>query len=161
MRKQRNSPLSVYQNILVHPWWFGRGMLLFTVQRVRVRITGAWCLRRGRAGTDASGCGRSSDPRSTRRLRGASFQRHKTRTHCTLHSPLSTHALRFSRSTYVPNARRTFELFAAPALAYKYEARWRGLATTATHCESTSAYIEDAAGVLPVDFITYLSIVDN
>lgn len=31
-----------------------------------------------------------------------------------------------SQSSTVPSARRTFELFATPALAYKYEGRWRG-----------------------------------
>lgn len=45
-----------------------------------------------------------------------------------LHTALapSTHTLRFSRPSTVPSARRTFELFAEPALAYKYEGQWRG-----------------------------------
>lgn len=130
--KRANLPLSVYLNSLLHPWWSAReGCCVIVHCPVANSIVTGSVVLAARPGRHWRGR-RSRDPRSltlgARRLRGASFQLHKT-THCTLHSPLSTHALRSSRSSNVPSARRTFELVASPALAYKYEARWRGLAS--------------------------------
>lgn len=80
----------------------------------------AWCLRHGRAGTDAER--RSLD--AFRRLRCELSAITNARTaHCT-RPRLSTNLNLLS--TTVPSARRAFELCALPALAYKYEARWRG-----------------------------------
>lgn len=101
----------------------------------------------GAAGPALTRSGRSRDALldARWRLRGgrelsATHDPHARRT-CTLHSPSSTNALRFSRSSTILSARHTFELFAASALAYKYEVRWRGpeQRRTPAHRESTSA----------------------
>lgn len=91
---------------------------------------GAWCLRRGRAGTDARrALSRCPARRSSGGFAARAFSDTRPARTCTLHSRSYTHALRFSRPSTVSSARRTFELFAASALAYKYEVQWRGPAS--------------------------------
>lgn len=108
-----------------------------TVQRAAVESSAAERDAFGTAGPALTRGGRS--PVAVAALGGfaaRAFSEH--RTHCTLHSPQSTHACDSSVSSTVPSARRAFEPCAVSALAYKYEARWRGRRRTTTHRESTS-----------------------
>lgn len=134
-------------------------MWLSSVQSILVRIMperGAF----GAAGPALTRGGRSRDapldvdaPEASRPELSATHDPHAL-AHCT-RPRLPTRCDSRPPST-VPSARRTFELFAVSALAYKYELQWRGLAAEHGASRIHRAHIRDAAGVLPIDFIACL-----